>query len=287
MIVRGIMMADKWGRIFYQRALVCLCILLPSALIVGGCSSQSSQVPSLREAPKAFPVTQDRSWIVAPPLKGDEYGLLSYLPFEEYTVSNGIPSLTNAMKDIADTSHDVTPINSASFSTVTPVVKLPRAVQDIQFNYSLNNDKIILTPTIAAKYIENVTLDVTVEGVKDKNGNYQQSPKTWIAYIDKNQVVWGNDVFTLDKKLNDPLTINTTIANKGGATKQYTIDNIPSWMTVTPTSGIIAPNSVLPIKIDLDENMAIGNYENDLQLLTDFGFAEKCKQAKLLNNLFK
>lgn len=208
-------------------------------------------------------------------LKGDEYGLLSYVPFEEYVEVSGVPSLNATMKDIADTSHDVTPMNSASHSAMTPTLKLPRAVQSILFTYVLNNDKIILTPTTAAKFIENVTLDITTKGVKDKNGNYQQSPKTWIAYIDKNQVVWGNDAFTIDKKLNEARTINTSIANKGGATKQFTIDNIPAWMTVSPTSGVIAPNSVLPVTIEIDANLAIGDYENDVQLLTDFGFAEK------------
>lgn len=208
-------------------------------------------------------------------LKGDEYGLLSYVPFEEYVEVSGVPSLNATMKDIADTSHDVTPINSATHSAMTATLKLPRAVQSIQFTYVLNNDKIILTPTTAAKFIENVTLDITTKGVKDKNGNYQQSPKTWIAYIDKNQVVWGNDAFSIDKKLNEARTINTSIANKGGATKQFTIDNIPSWMTVTPNSGVIAPNSVLPVTIEIDANLAIGDYENDVQLLTDFGFAEK------------
>lgn len=208
-------------------------------------------------------------------LKGDELGLLSYVPFEEYIEVNGVPSLNPTMTDIADTSHDVTPMNSATHSAMTATIKLPRAIQSIQFTYLLNGDKIILTPNIAAKYIENVTLDITTKGVKDLNGNYQQSPKTWIAYIDKNQVVWGNDAFAIDKKLNDPYTINTSIANKGGATKSYTIDNIPSWMTVTPTSGVIAPNSVLPVTITIDQNLAIGDYENDVQLLTDFGFAEK------------
>jgi hypothetical protein len=208
-------------------------------------------------------------------LKGDESGLLSYVPFEEYIEVSGVPSLNATMKDIADTSHKVRPIASATHSAMTPTLKLPRAVQSIQYTYVLNNDKIIFTPNIAAKFIENVTLDITVKNVKDKNGNIQQSPKTWIAYIDKNQVVWGNDGFNVDKKLNDAYTITTSIANKGGATKQYTIDNFPSWMTVTPTSGVIAPNSVLPVTIQIDANLAIGDYENDLQLLTDFGYAEK------------
>ena len=208
-------------------------------------------------------------------LKGDEGGLLSYVPFEEYSENNGVPLLTQSMKDIADTSHSVIPKNNAAFSTLIPTLKLPRAVQSIQFDYVLNNDKIVLTPNVQAKYIENVTLDITTKGVQDKNGNIQQSPKTWIAYIDKNQVVWANDQFSVNKELNDPYTITTAIVNKGGATKQFTVENIPSWMTVSHTSGFIAPNTVLSVTITINPNLAIGDYENDLQLLTDFGFAEK------------
>jgi hypothetical protein len=208
-------------------------------------------------------------------LKGDELGLLSYVPFELYVETNGIVSLTPSFKDIADTSHAVIAENGASLSAITPTLKLPRAVQSIQFTYVLNNDKIVLTPNVASKFIENVTLDITTRGVKDKNGNIQQSPKTWIAYIDKNQVVWSHDQFSVDKKLNDPHTLSASVVNKGGATKSFTIDNVPSWMTVTPTSGVIAPNSILPVTINIDQSLAIGDYENDLQLLTDFGFAEK------------
>jgi hypothetical protein len=208
-------------------------------------------------------------------LRGDELGLLSYVPFELYVETSGVVSLTPSFKDIADTSHAVTSMNAASISAMTPTLKLPRPIQSIQYNYVLNNDKIVLTPNIASKYIENVTLDITTKGVQDKNGNVQQSPKTWIAYVDKNQVVWSNDRFSIDKKLNENKIINTSIVNKGGATKLFNIDNIPAWMTVSPTSGVIAPNSIIPVTVTIDQSLAIGDYENDLQLLTDFGFAEK------------
>lgn len=54
-------------------------ILLSIVLIFGGCSSQSSQAPSTREASDLSPTVSDKFWILAPPLKGDEYGDWYYL----------------------------------------------------------------------------------------------------------------------------------------------------------------------------------------------------------------
>ena len=39
-----------------------------------------------------------------------------------------------------------------------------------------------------------LNLDVTVQGIRDLHGNTMQSPVSWIAYMDKNQVVWQDDL---------------------------------------------------------------------------------------------
>jgi hypothetical protein len=102
-----------------------------------------------------------------------------------------------------------------------------------------------------------------------------ESPKTWIAYMDKNQVVWQDDLLAFDKDFGDNLSFASSISNEGGATKNFTIENIPEWLTITPTTGIIQPNSQLPVSFTVDPNVNIGDYSQDIHLLTDFGFPEK------------
>ncbi|MFT4968774.1 MAG: hypothetical protein ACI9O4_000507 [Chitinophagales bacterium] len=212
-------------------------------------------------------------------MQGDEYALRIYMPFEDYQLDpTGIAILTPSMDeqiDLTDTIYTVTNPNGALLSSITPKIKLQRPVESIAFTYSVNNDEIIITPTTNQALIENVTLDVTVKNVKDLNGNVMESPKTWIAYMDKNQVIWQDDLLVFSKDFGDNLSFSSSISNEGGAAKNFTIENLPDWLTITPTSGIIQPNSQLTVSFEVNPNVNIGDYSQDIHLLTDFGFPEK------------
>jgi hypothetical protein len=51
----------------------------------------------------------------------------------------------------------------------TPLVKIPRPISKVNFSYSANQDKIILT-TQMIDFLENVIF-ISVTGVQDLNGN--------------------------------------------------------------------------------------------------------------------
>lgn len=208
-------------------------------------------------------------------LVGDELGLLAYLPMEDYQVVLGFPVLTPSLIDVADVTHIATGINGADFTVNTPTIKLPRPVQSIPHTYSVNNDEIIITPTISPELIENVTLDITVGGVRDLNGNVMQSPETWIAFMDKNQVIWQDDLLTFDKDFGASLTFSSAVVNNGGSAQVFTIENLPSWLTASQTTGSIAPQAVQVINFTVDPSVNIGDYTEDIHLLTSFGFPEK------------
>lgn len=209
-------------------------------------------------------------------LAGTETGLVFYLPFETYTLNLGVPILTPSVLDMKNSARVITGATAlgSGLSDETPTIKLQRPIQSINFNYSVNQDKIILTPTTLPELIENVTLDVTVKDVYDLNGNKMQSPKTWIAFVEKNQVKWQDQEFEFNKKAGEALTFTTNIVNSGGAIKQYNIQNLPVWLTANFPSGTISPNSFKTITFTIDPNVNIGNYENEVQLLTDFGYPD-------------
>lgn len=209
-------------------------------------------------------------------LSGTETGLVFYLPFETYTLSLGVPILTPSLADMLRFTRTISgdTLNGSGLSDETPTIKLQRPVQSINFNYSVNQDKIILTPTTLPELIENVTLDITVKDVYDLNGNKMQSPRTWIAYVDKNQVKWQDQEFNFVKKTGATLSFTTNIVNSGGAVKQYEIQNLPSWLSASPATGVVAPNSFKTITFTIDPNVNIGEYENQVQLMTDFGFPD-------------
>ncbi|MGB1216706.1 MAG: LamG-like jellyroll fold domain-containing protein, partial [Saprospiraceae bacterium] len=144
-------------------------------------------------------------------LQGNEYGLLSYLPFESYQLMNNVPVLTPTFDDQARPGTVVTTTGSPTLPTETPLIKLQRPVESIPFTFSVNNDKINITPTLDPAILENTTIDITVRKVEDMNGNVQQSPATWIAYFDKNQVVWQDMNLNFEKLLNEELSFTSNI----------------------------------------------------------------------------
>jgi hypothetical protein len=210
-------------------------------------------------------------------LKGDEYALQAFIPFESYALILGVPVLTPSFNNYSANTLTVTAQNGTALISQTPTIKLPRPVQAVNYTWSLNNDKIIITPTSSPELLENVTLDVTVKNAYDQRGNKMQSPKTWIAYMNKNQVKWGEQDFYIDKLVSEVKTFDATIVNTGGALKSFTIGNIPGWLQADITSGVISPNSTKIVHFTIDESVNIGEFEEDIALTTNFNFPENLK----------
>ncbi|MES2593003.1 MAG: LamG-like jellyroll fold domain-containing protein [Bacteroidota bacterium] len=210
-------------------------------------------------------------------LKGDEYGLQAFVPFEGYALVLGVPVLSSSFNNYSANTLAVTPFNGTAFISQTPTIKLPRPIQAVNYTWSLNNDKIIITPTSSPELLENVTLDITVKNAYDQRGNKMQSPKTWIAYMNKNQVKWAEQDFSINKLVSEIKTFDATIVNTGGALKSFTIGNIPDWLQPDITSGVISPNSTKIVHFTIDEMVNIGEFEEDIALTTDFNYPENLK----------
>ncbi|MFT7084487.1 MAG: hypothetical protein ACJAV5_000193 [Vicingaceae bacterium] len=209
-------------------------------------------------------------------LSGNEFGLMAYYPFEGYVVQLGVPSLTPSFNDASLSLLHLKSMNGATANALqTPAIALPRPVKNINFTWSVNNDKIVINTNEAPANIENVTLNISVKDVRDLHGNEMQSPKTWIAFINKNQVKWQDIEKTLVKEFNDTLTFSTRVVNSGGQVKSYSITNIPAWLTVSPSNGTISPQSIQAVRFTVNPALNIGDYTEDLLLSTDFGYAEK------------
>lgn len=213
-------------------------------------------------------------------MNGDEFGLLAYYPFESYRLELGVPVLDVSMANQSSVLSNPQRINAKAvngsvFSTEAPPIALQRPVEKIKYSWSVNGDEIVITPNEQPENIENVTLNVSVKGIRDLRGNAMQSPKTWVAFVNKNQVLWQDAEKNLKKKLNDTLTFTSRVVNSGGELKNFTISNLPSWLTATPSSGTINPLSTRTISFTVNQGVNIGNYTEDILLATDFGFNEK------------
>jgi len=206
-------------------------------------------------------------------LQGDEVGLMSYYPFEKYDVNLIInPSLSIA---VAGKSDIATANGGASTNVNIPNIKQARPVQNISYDYVVNNDQIIIDITEDPELVEKTVIEITVTDVQDVNQNRLASPITWTAYMKKNTVLWSESVINKEKKLYDPLTFQVEISNVGGTSQNYSISNIPSWLTVNSPSGTLLPDTKKQLTFTISQSVNIGKYEQSLYLTSDFGFKEK------------
>lgn len=213
-------------------------------------------------------------------LDGGETGLVLYYPFESFQdIGGGIYSTTqddqnNATSDLA-VENDLQGIQSESYVENTPAIKLPRPVENVDFNYSSNRDKIIFSPTIDPARIEGSILTLSVKRVNDLNGNELISPISWTAFVDQSTLIWVESDKSFDVPLGEGITFKARIYNRGGNVETFQLTNIPDWLTASPTSGAVEPLESHEITFSVSNNTNIGYYTNDIVMKNSFGYDER------------
>lgn len=207
-------------------------------------------------------------------LNGNEVGLEAYYPFETYEEASGVMVVTGTGIDQADILN-LTGFNSEHIeSDDLPLMKMINPVETISFNSLLNGDETLITLTEDLKNIEGCILDVSIDGIQDLYGN-PANPISWSFYVDKNQLIWNEELIEKEKLLGEPLVFETHIENLSGAIEHFEISNLPEWLEVTPSEGLLEPNSYTEIEFIVHEDLFIGDYEVDILLTGNNEYAEK------------
>lgn len=214
-------------------------------------------------------------------LVGDELGLIGYYPFEFYQTVTGVkimtPSITDQWQNLyGANAGTATSFGGADFSDDTPNIKDARPVDKVDFDWVVNDDKIIITPSSTfTPLIEQTILEITIQNVEDLNENRLASPITWTAFVDKNQLKWGTDKIVATKEVYEAYTFSVDVVNYGGTETNYSIDNLPQWLSASPSSGVLDPLSSETIVFTVNEGLNTGYYLEDVFLSSDFGYDEK------------
>ena len=213
-------------------------------------------------------------------LMGDENGLVAYYPFETYALNESFIYQTyNSLND----EHTDTNLYDANNMVGTgtflnsdiPLIRRARSLETVNYLYSSNNDKVIFTITDELKRVEGCILDIEVSDVKDLYGNKMASPISWTAYVNKNQLIWDEQIIEKEKTLGEPLTFETHIVNQGGTVENFEISNLPVWLTANPSEGLLSPNSFKLIEFVVNETLFIGDYSEDIMLTGNNDYAER------------
>ena len=208
-------------------------------------------------------------------LSGTEKGLLAYYPFEDYVEWQGTKELQFSLADKKVQSDPTSVIPNAVAkggdveSKEAAPVKDRGPVENLQYEFVVNNDALIINLTEPIEKVEKTIVTFTVDGVRDVNGNEIVSPVTWSAYIDRNQIKWAEEEVNIEKDVYAASEFTVDLRNNGGSVQNYVIENMPSWMEISPVSGSIKPASTQKITFKVDESLNIGSYNELIYMRND------------------
>lgn len=221
---------------------------------------------------------------------GSEMGLISYLSFQHRSLNaNSIYETTynpyNAKVFYDDNNKAVNVqqrlviSDDALVAAMTTRTSAPITEQNelVKMNFSWmsrENQLVISLDKMADKEINKNNIFVVVRDVKDLRGNMLQNPVCWTVFVDRNQLRWGQKNVLISTEYGQGTIFQTTISNLCGTQTEYTIDNLPSWLTATTTRGTLLPTEEETVFFTVSENLDPGIYSEIIYLTDQNGLSE-------------
>ena len=222
-------------------------------------------------------------------LHGNETGLVAYYPFEKDSIDSGNQHMTvatledrftNALnRHSAEWINDQRPTNSDRMTNTNhPALVEACVVEPVPFTYAASDRQITIKlndQQMAPARVEGCNLRVEVKNVIDENGNYA-SPVCWNLYVKRNSLLWEDSYAFVTKNELEEQSFELTMVNTGSEIQTWRITNIPSWLQLNVTSGIIRPQSEQTLTATLPASLAAGYYTDILLLTGNEGISEPC-----------
>jgi len=222
-------------------------------------------------------------------LHGNETGLVAYYPFEKDSIDSGnqhqtVPTLedrcTNALNKhsaqwVNDKINDQM-VNGQMVNTNHPALVEARPVEPVPFTFTASDRQITIQLNdrqMAPARVEGCNLKVEIKNVVDEHGNYS-APICWNIYVQRNSLLWEDSYASVIKDELDEQTFELTMVNNGSEMQSWQITNIPAWLQLNATSGLIAPQTELTLTATLPSSLAAGYYADILLLTGNSGIAE-------------
>ena len=215
-------------------------------------------------------------------LHGNETGLVAYYPFEKDSIDSGnqhmtVPTLEDRCKNALN-KQSAQWVNSQFSNTNHPALVEARPVEPVPFTFTASDRQITIKlndQQMAPARVEGCNLKVEIQNVVDEHGNYS-APIYWNIYVQRNSLLWEDNYAAVTKYELDEQSFELTMVNNGSEIQSWQITNIPAWLQLNATSGLIRPQSELTLTATLPASLAAGYYADILLLTGKDGIAEPC-----------
>ena len=206
-------------------------------------------------------------------------GLVAYYPFEKDSLGDGnILTVVATMSDMSATgagyASKISGIADTDFTSAnTAALKKARVLQNVDFDFTGSDRKILIRLAETPQRLENCTVTITVRGVRDAHSNKSEDI-TWDVYVRQNQLIWQEAEVNATKHGTENVSFEVGIANNSSSIDSWTISNLPSWLSVNAESGSIPAISERTLKFTINPSLNIGNYEAVVYLTGSLGISE-------------
>ncbi len=224
---------------------------------------------------------------------GTEPGLLVYIPFsvqEDQIMGGGtrMEFSSNYYRNAWDTETRQYMVVSKpalmeepdefmrSTATYAPV-KEKGKVRDLRYKFITKDNELIIALAEPAKDIERTTVNITAMGIEDLNGNEMLQPVQWSAFINRNMVRWSQPRKRVEipSGMEEDYVFTVDVRNQGGSYKSYTIEGLPSWITIDEgTEGDLEPEEEQTFTISISKDINYGTYDEVLYIRNDEGLVD-------------
>ena len=219
---------------------------------------------------QALPLQLIKAYATKSP-KGDEAGLLTYLPFDrqERQKDNNIETVAYPYSkkiytdDQGNQSYELDPVTQQPTTTpvrdyvfVDDIDEILRHITDetaapvvpyeelhnLNFGFVGKDNQVFVNIDEQASRINRRNIYVTLRDIEDRNGNTMASPQqTACYYVTNSSLQWLSNRYTHIANYGYGDEIFFTFGNNSAANHTYTIENCPSWLTLDKYSDRIAP----------------------------------------------
>ena len=240
---------------------------------------------------QALPPTLMKRFSTKSP-SGLEKGLLVYMGFnqQERVENNDIELKPFALNQLIKLDMDGNPTNQHDTVFVEPVsyvlehidqnygapVQANKDLRNLNFSFVGRDNQLLVNIDEQNARINKRNLYVTVTDIPDLNGNYMASPSTVEFFVDRNPLRWERKSWeeNIWVRSGEDHTFDVKINNTSGAVHQYTIENLPRWLTVNKQVDIIDPKGELTLRFYVNKDLNVGTYDEVIYLTDEDGLSE-------------
>ncbi|MBQ0075305.1 MAG: hypothetical protein KBT34_14075 [Prevotella sp.] len=220
--------------------------------------------------------------------KGDEMGLVYYLPFEKDTLnSQGSHEIVFSTYNevITKTAEGTVGKKNHAFESKVlndkellkrmddaisyAPVKPTDGVVNLPFTWTASNNELQINIMETDAKINHQYISVTVRDVEDLAGNPLINPQMMMVFVDRNVLQWEKEGISKNIKYGEPETVGVSFSNKSGRNVNYRIEENCSWLTPSKFNGSLSALGSDYIEFEINDGLAPGEYTATVYLVDE------------------